>query len=144
MRHFILAFVIAAAGYAVFYQWIEQRRTSKGPWEILFTNTPTGAPSLVINQPNLAITNVAVSFVDEKTAPATMLGRWLFDQPRPVPFETPFGKCVFADATFLPGSITFEFFGHQVELLPRALIIDHQEHPWLSGQTFNLHSLTNR
>ena len=34
---------------------------------------------------------------------------------------------------YLPGTLTFDFFGHQVELLPRVLIIDKEEHPWQSG-----------
>jgi hypothetical protein len=34
------------------------------------------------------------------------------------------------DTTFMPGTVTFELFGHEIELLPRALIIDRQDHPW--------------
>jgi hypothetical protein len=34
------------------------------------------------------------------------------------------------DTTFLPGTLTFELFSHEIELLPRALIIDRQDHPW--------------
>jgi len=65
--------------------------------------------------------------VTNHTPPITTL---LFAQPQPVPYEVPFGKCVFMDTTFLPGTVTFELFGHEIELLPRALIIDRQEHSW--------------
>ena len=47
-----------------------------------------------------------------------------------MPYEVPFGNCVFMDTTFLPGTITFQLFGHEIELLPRVLVIDRQEHPW--------------
>jgi len=36
------------------------------------------------------------------------------------------------DTTFLPGTVAFQLFGHEIELLPRVLIIDHEEHPWHS------------
>lgn len=62
----------------------------------------------------------------------------LFAKPQPVPYDVPFGKCVFMDATFLPGTITFELFGHEIELLPRALIIDRQEHRWQPNATIPL------
>ncbi|HZR17131.1 MAG TPA: hypothetical protein VFE51_07375, partial [Verrucomicrobiae bacterium] len=55
----------------------------------------------------------------------------------------PFGKCVFMDTTFLPGTIALEVFNHEVELRPRDLVIDRQEHPWLSESTITLHPLTN-
>jgi len=62
----------------------------------------------------------------------------IFREPRPVPYSVPFGKCVFMDTTFLPGTVTFQLFGHEIELLPRVLIIDHAEHPWLSHSTLSL------
>jgi hypothetical protein len=34
------------------------------------------------------------------------------------------------DTTFLPGTIVFEMFGHEVQLIPRVLTIDKQEQPW--------------
>ncbi len=42
------------------------------------------------------------------------------------------------DTTFLPGTVTFELFGHEIELLPRALIIDRQEHAWQPNAAINL------
>jgi len=63
-----------------------------------------------------------------------------FNEAKPVPYEVPFGKCVFMDTTFLPGTLAFEFFGHELELLPRALMVDHQEHPWVSGRPITLHT----
>jgi hypothetical protein len=39
---------------------------------------------------------------------------------------------------YLPGTVTLELFGHEIELLPRVLIIDRKEHPWKSGTTISL------
>jgi hypothetical protein len=132
-RHFILAFLLALAGYIVFYQGIEHRRTRKGPWRVTFTIGSNEVPTIVIDQPRLAITNVQIRFTGATllatNGPATLV----FGQPRPVPYEVPFGQCVFMDTTFLPGTVTFQLFGHEVELLPRVLVVDRQEHPWRSG-----------
>ena len=58
----------------------------------------------------------------------------MFDTPKPVPYPVPFGRCVFMDTTFLPGTLTFQIFGHELELLPRVMILDHEERRWISGE----------
>ena len=142
LKHFVLAFLLALVCYALFYFIIEHRRTRKGPWEITFTNSAGGAPTLIINQPKLSITNVQVAFPDQLAGPAAAFGTLKFDQARVVPYDVPFGKCIFLDTTFLPGTVTLQLYGHEIELLPRVLVIDHQEHPWLSGTTnLSLHPL---
>ena len=137
-KHFILAFLLALAGYIVFYQIIEHRRTRNGPWQVTFTTSGVGVPAIVINQPRLAITNVQISFsVRAKPAtnrPVTLL----FREPKPVPYEVPLGNCVFMETTFLPGTVTLQLFGHEIELLPRVLVIDRQEHSWRPGNTIAL------
>src|SRR5664279_4008047 len=130
-KHLIVAFLLALVGYIFIYQTIEHQRTRKGPWQVSFTQGTASAPTLIITQPRLGITNVQISFPGE-TLPVTnsqpTTTTLFFALPRPVPYDVPFGKCVFMDATFLPGTITFELFGHEIELLPRALIIDRKEH----------------
>jgi|SRR5271165_4785249 len=138
MKHFILAFLLAVICYAFFYHNIEHRRTRKGPWEITFTNDSSGNPALVINEPKLAITNAQITFTNQHALPAFTPATLVFSQPRPVPYDVPFGKCVFMDTTFLPGTITLTLFNHEVELKPRSLFIDLQEHPWLSESTITL------
>jgi hypothetical protein len=141
LKHFVLAFVLAVICYAIFYKGIEHRRTRKGPWEVAFTRGSEGEPAIVVNQPSLAISNVQILF-PEATLPATNSNRAIFfSEPRPVPFDLPFGKCVFMDTTFLPGTVTFQIFGHEIELLPRVLIIDRQERPWLPEAVITLHPL---
>jgi hypothetical protein len=139
LKHFILAFLLAVICYAFFYSKIENRRSRKGPWEITFTNDAAGNPSLVINEPRLAITNVQVTFTNQRAAASFAPTTLVFRQPRPIPYEVPFGRCMFMDTTFLPGTVALELFNHEVELLPRVLVIDRQEHPWLSESTITLH-----
>jgi len=139
LKHFAIAFLIAAACYAVFYPTIENRRVRKGPWEVTFTNTNEGVPIVVINQPKLSITNVQLSFPDQPALPAHAGTNLTFAQPREVPYKVPLGQCVFMDTTFLPGTVTFQLAGHEIELLPRVLIIDRQERPWVCDQTITLH-----
>jgi len=132
-RHLAIPFGIAVLVYIVFYAGIEDRRTRKGPWQVTFTNDASGAPALLIDQTNLALTNILITFPGETNrAPGTSL---VFRQPQPVPYEMPFGQCVFMDTTFLPGTIVFDLFGHEIQLIPRVLTIDKKEMPWESGKT---------
>ncbi len=88
---------------------------------------------LVINQPKLGITNVQVSFGPQALPDPTSPAKLVLREPREVPYPVPFGKCLFMDTTFLPGTVTFQLFGHEVELMPRVLIIDGKENPWRPG-----------
>ena len=148
-KHFIVAFVIALLGYVLVYHFIENRRTRKGPWQVTFTNTPAGVPAIVVNQPALSISNVQIQFpsgvaarnqssITDYGSPVT--NHFIFNQPKPVPFDVPFGKCVFMDTTFQPGTVTFQLFGHEIELLPRTLVLDRQEHGWQSGEIIALNA----
>jgi hypothetical protein len=139
LKHFALAFLLAVVFYAVLYRGCEQRRTKRGPWEVTFTTNSAGFPLMLINQPRLAITNKQIHFPDQQVPATNKLELVEFRQPKPVPFPVPFGKCVFMDTTFLPGTVAFEIFGHQIELMPRVLITDHQEHPWVSDNPITLH-----
>jgi hypothetical protein len=132
-RHVAIPFGIAVLVYVIFYFGIEYRRTRKGPWEVTFTNDASGAPTLVINQPNVGVTNLQITFSGETNRiEKTSLA---FSQPHEVPYDIPFGKCVFMDTTFLPGTIVFDLFGHEIQLIPRVLTIDKKEMPWQSEKT---------
>jgi hypothetical protein len=135
LKHFIIAFVIALVIYVVFYNFIEHRRSRNGPWRVTFTNE-AGVPELIVLEPELSVTNCRITFPGESAA--DKYGTLVFAQPQPVPFDVPFGKCVFEDTTFQPGTIVFQFFGHEIQLLPRALTIDRQEYPWQSDKTFTV------
>lgn len=154
-KHFIFTFAIALVIYVVAFHFIENRRTRKGPWQVTFKRNPAGPPEIVIDQPTLGISNVQVVFeggtitnpshssITNHQSPITNYQlpiRSAFSRPEPVPYDVPFGRCVFMDTTFLPGTLTFQFFGHEIELIPRVLILDRHEHPWRSGEVITLTS----
>ena len=141
LKHFVIVFIIALVGYWLAYHAIEHRRNRKGPWDVTFANTPTGGPAIMVNQAALRLTNVQISFLDSAASATSSPATLSFGQPREVPYDVPFGKCIFMDTTFLPGTVTFQLLGHEIELLPRILIIDHDEYPWRSNTNITLRAL---
>jgi len=142
-KHFIVPLLAAVVIYIIAYGGIEHLRNRKGPWQVTFTRAEgAGFPALLINQPTLQIINVHLVFTNQPqfTNPPSHLS---FQRPKPVPYDLPFGRCIFMDTTFLPGTVTMQIFGHELELLPRVLIIDHEEHAWRSGDTIAVGSVTN-
>ena len=59
-----------------------------------------------------------------------------FDSPQHL--ETPYGRVRFHDLTYLPGTITLDLFGHEIEMLPRTLFINTKEVPWRNDALFIL------
>src|SRR5262249_28513175 len=90
---------------------------------------------ITVAQPALNITNVQFGFSGEKVAATNFHKTVVFDNPKT---NVPFGQIIFIDTTFLPGTITFEFFGHEVQLLPRILIVNKREMAWQSNQAIEL------
>jgi hypothetical protein len=121
--------------YFVAYSWLSKRQVNKGPWQVLFTNDVSGTPELVIDQPSLSISNVRVRFPGETLSSTQGTGFVEFRKPEMKP---PFGARIFDDLMFLPGTITLDCFGHEVELLPRVLVLNRQEVPWKSNSTNSL------
>jgi len=128
-----IVFVAAAMFYVAAFWGIEHLRHRKGPWEVAFGSDAQGNATLTIAQPSLKLTDVRLVLRGERATnePATVR----FDRVlRPVPF----GRVIYEDLTFLPGVVTFDLFGHEVELLPRALVANRQAIPWQSGVTIDL------
>ena len=138
IKHVAAAFVIALVLYALAYTGIEHRRTRQGPWQVAFTNDASGAPMLLVNQPFLSITNVQIVFPGAPLPKNFSAETLAFDRPRPVPYDISFAQCIFMDTTFLPGTIVFVVFGHEIQLIPRVLTIDRKEQPWRSNATIVL------
>jgi len=138
----ILVLALVAVGYFCVFHFIERRRVAKGPWVVTFI-AEGGDPAMVVNQPTLDIRDVRLVFAGERGATNTSQSLE-FSEARSVPFAVPFGQCVFLDTLFLPGTVTFEMFGHQIQLLPRVLTIDHVEHAWRSHETIPLARATNQ
>ena len=125
----LVGLLLAVAIYAGGFAFDQHLRTRRGPWEVAFTTESTGAPAIIINQRNLNIVNLRIVFLGE--AGTNVHGAVVFDVPqKPVPF----GKVKFEDLTYLPGTVTFDFFGHEIELIPRTLYINRKAHPWSSNE----------
>lgn len=130
-----LTFVLTLVYYFIAFPWLSKRQTVQGPWQVVFTNNLAGVPALVLTHPKLGLTNVTLLFPEEKIPATNTTGLVLFDTPqKPVPF----GTLLYDDLMFLPGIVTFDLFGHEIELQRRVLVLNRTEHPWQSGETVSL------
>ncbi len=125
----LLAVAIYAGGFAL----DQHLRTRRGPWEVTFTTEPSGAPAILVNQRKLNVANLKIVFLGETRT--NVHDAVVFDVPqKPIPF----GKVKFEDLTYLPGTVTFDFFGHEIELLPRTLYINRKAYPWTPNEAITL------
>src|SRR5437762_12956230 len=99
-----------------------------------------GNPSVIIYQPKLNISSVELLFPGEKAPKTNLSQRIAFDRPLQ---KVIFGRVLYEDLTVLPGVVTFDLFGHEIELLPRTLIINKKEVPWKSEAVIEM-SATNK
>lgn len=125
--------------YFAFFGWMQHRRMKNGPWEVTFTQQDN-LPALVINHPKFGITNVAIQFAGG-TSGTNVAQTIRFQHGQVAPLDLPYGKCVFLDTLFLPGTAACEMFGHQIQFMPHTLTIDQIARPWVSGEKI---LLTNR
>ena len=132
-RSIALVFVVVAVMYFGVFAGIEHLRQRKGPWEASFGTNDTGEPMLTIAQAHRGLADVRVVLHGERPTNGTgnvSFGRVL----QPVPY----GRVLYEDLTFLPGVVTFDLFGHEIELLPRALIVNRHAVAWSNGMTIDL------
>ncbi|MFO1501417.1 MAG: hypothetical protein U1G07_24015 [Verrucomicrobiota bacterium] len=132
-KHIAVAFGAALALYCIAFYVLEHLRTRKGGWEIRFQTDTGQRPALVVAQPQLGLSNITIVFPGQQSPATNQL--IVFDRPRT---NVPFGKVVYFDTTFLPGSVVLSLFGHEIQLLPRVLLIDNRETAWQSGATYQL------
>lgn len=129
------AFILALTVYAGSFWGINHLRTRKGPWEVTYQTGDDAVPTIRIDQPSLGWSNVTIRFPGETVQATTLPQTIRFDEPRSA---GPFGETVFIDPTFLPGTVTLNFFGHEVQLMPRVLTVNRQEIAWRSGLVLDL------
>ena len=134
-KQVVMVFAAALVLYVAAYSFDRHLRLKNGPWEVAFTAESNGDPAIVITEPKLKIADLKIVFAGEKTSATNLPGRVVFNAPAK---KLPFGECIFDDLMYLPGTVTMNLFGHEIELLPRVLIINHQQHPWKSGTTIQL------
>ena len=131
----VIIFIACVLVYLAFFGLDQHLRIRRGPWSIAFTNEISGEPSIIISQPRLNISGVRLIAVGERIAVTNSAATVVVDGP---PGEIPFGKIIFFDTTYLPGTITLDLFGHGVELVPRVLRVDRKEIPWQSGTVIRM------
>jgi hypothetical protein len=131
----LIGFVSALVLYILSFSFIQYRRTFRGPWQVVFLSDNNGTPGLLVTQPKLKISE-RIMFSGRKLSQSNAVHAVVFDDPTKT--NAPFGKMVFQDLTFLPGTVTLNLFGHEVELLPRVLIIDKQEYAWKTGEVISV------
>jgi hypothetical protein len=139
LKHAVLAFVLALGFYLAFFYGLEHLRNRRGPWEVSFSAGDTGVPMVAVRHPRLGIEGLELRFSGAGTDAPRLPQTIYFAQP--TNRTVPFGSVKFLDTTFLPGTVTLELFGHEVEFLPRTLIIDKQEQPWWPGRTIVLSNM---
>lgn len=143
LKHLAIGFALALGIYVISYWGIEHRRYEEGPWKVTFEKGTNAVPVMVVNQPELHIENVRLQFVGCTVSNTVTLPQQVeFVQPHQWPFPVGFGEIIFEDLTFLPGTVTMICYGNEIELLPRVMTINRQEHAWKSGELISL-TLTN-
>jgi hypothetical protein len=131
--HLLGALALAAAIYGGGFWLDHQLRTRRGPWAIEFTRARDDSPMIVIHQPSLGIRDVRVRFPGEVATnpPSTVR----FDAPE---HAVPWGRVKYEDLTYLPGVVTLELFGHEIEMLPRTMYVNRQPVPWITATNITL------
>ena len=133
-------FVVAVIFYFLAYGWMSRWQTGRGPWQVEFTTNQTGVAQIVIAQPALGLSNITLRFEGETLAPTNHPGIVLFSKPRQA---TPFGELIYDDLMRQPGVITLDMFGHEVELIPKHLILNRQPVSWTNNIVISL-AATNK
>lgn len=134
----LIGFVFALVLYFLSFSIIQYRRTFRGPWQVDFLSDGSGTPGLLVTHAKLKISE-RILFYDQKLSQSNSVHSFVFDNPSKT--NAPFGEIVFQDLTFLPGTVTLNMFGHEVEFLPRVLIIDKQEYAWKTGEVVSVTGL---
>jgi hypothetical protein len=133
----IVVFLVCVGFYVAWFAGVESWRQRRGPWEVTFRADAERNAVLELAQPRLNIRGVRI-VVRGAALPEEFASRTVrFDAPGKR-HGLPFGAVRFLDTTFLPGTVTLDILGHEIELLPRVLIVDKVEHLWRSGTRLEL------
>ncbi len=136
-RQLLIVFAIVLVCYVAGFWGSEWWRHRQGPWEVTFAVGRDEVVSVEVNQPRLGIAGVRVELPAPGRGRPSAAQTVRFTQPTDRG-RVPFGRVKFLDTTVLPGTVTLDLFGNEIELLPRVLVINRQEHAWRSGQVHRL------
>ncbi len=142
-RDIAILFAVVLVLYIGAYHGVEHLRARKGPWTVGFGVNDMGQPLVEIRQPALGIQSVKLVFPEERAGQKDDGDLITFEAPQKTPYDVPYGRVIYEDLTFLPGAVTFDLFGHEIELLPRTLIVNRHEQSWTREATLTLWS-TNK
>lgn len=137
-RDLAILFSLVLLLYVAAFQGVEHLRARKGPWQVTFERDAQGVPAIVIGQSRLGVSRFQIRFPEESATATNLPAVLVLGEPRQPPFDAPFGRVIYEDLTFLPGAATFDLFGHEIELLPRALLVNRREHPWQAEASLTL------
>jgi hypothetical protein len=135
VRSIAITFAVAMVFYFIAYHWLSKKQTARGPWHVTFTKDNKGVPELIIAQPALNIANVRVRFPGETLTATQRSGVVDFAKPK---MPVPFGEVVYDDLMFLPGTLVLDCFGHEIEMLPRTLVLNRKTVAWTNNVTHDL------
>ena len=135
-----LTFVSAVIFYVLAWSWMNKWHSGKGPWVVDFSTNFAGMPQLIIAQPSLGFSNIIVRFEGETLTATNKTGVVFFNRPK---ISTPFGRVIYDDLMSQPGSVALDCFGHLVEMIPRALILNSVSNAWRNDSVYTL-SPTNK
>ena len=129
-RILTILFALVLALYLASFHGVEYLRHRKGPWSVRFDRTTDGTPFAEIIQPRLGITGARLLFPGEIFTNAAETITFALPEPSRT---VPFGRVIYEDLTFLPGVVTLDLFGHEIELVPRMLVVNRKTIPWRPG-----------
>ena len=136
LRRSLKLFLILASIYGLLFLLDSRIRKRKGPWSVKFEKLSGNELVLTIDHPALGVRTNVLRFYGQALTQYTNLSNTItFTTPDQ---KLPFGELVFTDLTFLPGVVTMQIEGHEIELLPRTLLINRKETPWNSFHSVEL------
>jgi len=122
--------------YLIAWNGLEYMRSRHGPWAFEFSRRSPDVLALVAHQSSLGIEGfeIIVEGVD---------GIEDFEGSETVVFDgvessLPVGTIRYHDLMILPGVITIELYGNEIEFLPRTLYVNREEVAWTRDEPVRL------
>jgi len=135
VRRLFMLFVGTLFLYVTIWGACTAMKRRGGAWALTFTTT-NGTPALIIEHPLRLPQPVTVLFPGETPERTDLPIMAVFHVP--ITNRMAFGPVLHVDTTTLPGVVTLNCFGHAVEIFPRALSLDFEEHAWVPGTAYTL------
>jgi len=127
-RKIATVFGIILAVYCLVFVLDGFLRKRKGPWKVSFEKAQPGEVTIRISHEKLNIHDSQIRIqASPKTLASFTNATVDFRSPADLP---PVGQVLYTDLTFLPGVVTLEIEGQDIELLPRSLVVNRTARGW--------------